>query len=154
MALRIRVPQLGDGVIPAQTGVPISDITDGSWLNELSTNTNLFASIDETVASDTDYIISPTLSSGFSDTCEVGLTALTDPVSSSSHTVAYRYRAQGVGTMNLTVRLMQGVTIIASWTHTSVSTSYAVATQTLSGAEADAITDYGDLRFRFVATGA
>src|SRR5215217_3066631 len=154
MALRIRVPALAAVTAATQTGVPISDVTDGSWLNELGSNTNLFASIDETVASDTDYIISSALSSGVSDTCEVGLTALNDPVSSSSHTVAYRYRAQGVGTMNLTVRLMQGASIIASWTHTSVSTTYAVATQTLSGAEANSITDYADLRLRFVATGA
>lgn len=151
MALRIRVPAI---VLPVQTAVPTSDVTDGSWLNELGNNTNLYASIDETVASDVDYIISSALGTGVSDTCEVGLTALTDPTSSSSHSVAYRYRAQGVGIMNLTVRLMQGATIIASWTHTSVSTTYAVATQTLSGAEADAITDYADLRLRFVATGA
>src|SRR5215217_6762135 len=151
MALRIRVPALA---VSVQIGAPTSDVTDGSWLNELGSNTNLYASIDESVASDVDYIISSAISSGLSDTCEVGLTSLGDPVSSSSHTVAYRYRAQGAGTMNLTVRLMQGASIIASWTHTSVSTSYAVATQTLSGAEADSISDYADLRLRFVATGA
>src|SRR5829696_8460670 len=112
MALRIRVPSLAV-VAATQTGAPISDVTDGSWLNELGSNTNLYASLDETTASDTDYIISPALSSGSSDTCEVGLTALTDPSSSVSHTVSYRYRAQGTGTMDLTVRLMQGATIIA-----------------------------------------
>ena|SRR5215203_549705 len=147
-------PLADDGSRAAQIAVPISDISDGSWLNELGSNTNLFASIDESAASDVDYIISSALGSGSSDTCEVGLTSLTDPTSSSGHTVSYRYRAQGTGTMNLTVRLMQGATIIASWTHTSVSTTYATATQTLSGAEADAITNYTDLRLRFVATGA
>src|SRR5215217_4169998 len=151
MALRIRVPALA---VSVQVGAPISDVTDGSWLNELGSNTNLYASLDEAAANDTDYIISSALGSGASDTCEVGLTALADPSSSSSHNVSYRYRAQGGITMNLTVRLMQGASIIASWTHTSVSTSYAVATQTLSGGEADAITDYTDLRLRFVATGA
>src|SRR5215203_5121797 len=138
MALRIRVPSLGPGT--GQTAVPISDITDGSWLNELGNNTNLYASLDESAASDTDYIISSSLASGSSDTCEVGLTVIGDPVSSADHVVSYRYRAQGTGAMNLTVRLMEGATIIASWTHTSVSTTYATATQTLSGAEADAIT--------------
>src|SRR5215216_5013026 len=44
-----------------QVGAPISDVTDGSWLNELGTNTNLYASLDESVASDTDYIISSSL---------------------------------------------------------------------------------------------
>lgn len=151
MALRIRVPLIN---LDLQVGAPISDITDGSWLNELGNNTNLYASIDETTASDTDYIISSALVVAATDTCEVGITALTDPVSSSSHTVSYRYRAQGNTSTNLTVRLMQGATIVVSWTHTGVSTTYAVATQTLSGAEADAITDYTDLRLRFVATGA
>lgn len=152
MALRIRVPLLNEGAAP-QIAVPISDVTDGSWLNELGSNTNLFASLDETVASDVDYIISSALAPAATDTCEVGLTSLTDPMLSTGHIVSYRYRCS-IGAANLTVRLMQGATIIASWTHTSVSSSYAVATQTLAGVEADAITDYTNLRLRFVATGA
>lgn len=54
--------------------------------------------------------------------------------------------------INLTVRLMQGTTQIASWTHTGIGTGFTLATQTLSTTEADSITDYTDLRLRFTAT--
>jgi hypothetical protein len=35
---------------------PVSDNTDGLWLNESEVNTNLYASVDEAVLSETDYI--------------------------------------------------------------------------------------------------
>jgi hypothetical protein len=41
--------------------------------------------------------------------------------------------------------------VIASWTDTLTS-SFQTFTHTLSAAEADAITDYADLRLRFTAT--
>lgn len=135
-----------------QYSTPSGDVTDGSWTNEAGSNVNLYASIDETTASDADYIQSSELGAG-SDVCEVALAALTDPISSSFHIVRYRYlRSYGTVPINLTVALMQGATQIASWTHTSVDTTAISVEQTLSGAEADAITDYADLRLRFTAT--
>jgi hypothetical protein len=41
-------------------------------------------------------------------------------------------------------------TQIAQWTHTAIAETITAAAQTLSGAEADAITDYTDLYLRFV----
>jgi len=139
---------------PSTVLYPNADVTDGSWLNELGNNTNLYASIDEIAANDTDYIESPALSSGNSDTCEIALTASGDPQRSFGHKFAYRYQALGVATMNLTVRLIQGTTIIASNTHNSVGGTLVNSELTLSAAEADSITDYSDLRLRFTAEAA
>ena len=37
---------------------PDSDVSDGSFLNASGNNTNLYQSIDESTASDSDYVIS------------------------------------------------------------------------------------------------
>ena len=49
---------------------PTADVTDGSWLNEAESATDLFASVDEASPSDTDWIYS---SSGTPDVAEVAL---------------------------------------------------------------------------------
>ena len=133
---------------------PDSDVSDGSWVNQAGSNTNLYQSIDEADGeNDSDYVIS-TDSSSSSDTMEVGLSDISDPQSSSSHIV--RYRAKGsdpsgfYGIPSLTVSLRQGSTQIATSTNSSLTTSFVDYTFTLSSSEANAITDYSDLRLRFV----
>ncbi|OQB23577.1 MAG: hypothetical protein BWY10_02676 [Chloroflexi bacterium ADurb.Bin180] len=100
--------------------------------------------IDETAASDTDYISTVNAS-----TCEVALGSLSDPASSSGHIVRYRLSAEAGGVI---VRLRQGTTTIASWTHSPAPASLTTYTQTLSGGEADSITDYTALKLQFEAT--
>lgn len=151
--LRIRVPLLAIVSVSAYAR-PISDVSAGSWTDQSGGTTNLYSVIDETSYSDADYVKSSDLTSG-TDVLEVALTSLTDPVSSTGHIVRYRYRAQGAAaaTMDLVVSLRQGAsTTIATWTHTDIGTSYVDAVQTLSSGEANSITDYTDLRLRFVAT--
>lgn len=119
---------------------PTSDITSGAWTP--STGSTLYGVLDETPYDDVDFI---TTSS--SSTCEVKYNAGTDPVSSTGHII--RYRAKGTnGT--LTVSLYQGTTLIATQTPT-LTTSYQTFTMTLSSGEANSITDYTDLRLRFVS---
>jgi hypothetical protein len=72
----------------AQTAVPISDISAGNWTP--STGLDLYAMLDETPAADADYIQSGLVPTA--DVCEVELTSLTDPVSSTGHTIRYRLR--------------------------------------------------------------
>jgi hypothetical protein len=54
---------------------PDSDVSDGSWLNEAGSNTNLYDSLNEAIATETDYIESSLDPS--SDTAEVGLSNIT-----------------------------------------------------------------------------
>jgi hypothetical protein len=57
-----------------------------------------------------------------------------------------------LGSFDLTVKLMQGTTVIASWTHLNVTGTWTQQNQTLTSAQANAITDYTDLRLQFIAT--
>lgn len=134
----------------AQFGRPEADIT--AWAS------GTFADIDETVASDSDYVSSDTNPNN--DPYVVRLSDMEDPVSSSGHIIRYRYRknASGGAQINLTVQLREGYvnegspgTLIEEWAHTDISETFTSQAQTLGGTEADAITDYTDLFLRFVA---
>lgn len=56
---------------------PASDVADGGWLNEAASNVNLFESINEETASDTDYIESSV--NPVEDTCIIGLSGIQTP---------------------------------------------------------------------------
>lgn len=145
---------------PPQKARPSADVTDGNWLNEAASNTNLYASIDEAdTAVDTDYIQSGANPS--SDLVEVSLGSISDPVSSSGHILRYRTRLDtvvtGSGAMSLVTELRQGTSALStpvSDTIAPASTTETTNTVTLSGAQADAITDYTTLRLRSTATQA
>jgi hypothetical protein len=130
----------------AQFGRPDSTIAAGGWT---STGATLYEVIDETSASDADYISAGSTAT----TARIGLSDVTDPVSSTGHTVRYRGQSNGSGSPErITVELRQGTTLIAT-----VSSSYNITrgspenvSYTLTGTEADAITDYTALELRFI----
>jgi hypothetical protein len=132
-------------VVSYQFARPTSDVTDGNWYNELDTQTNLYASIDESSASDTDYIYTTATGSP----CTIGLGSLSDPDDHGGHFV--RYRAKGDGATDLVVTLLQTATQIAQWTETSAAATFTDYSHTLSAAEAANITDYTALRLKFEA---
>jgi hypothetical protein len=102
---------------------PIVDRSDGGWTDQTG-GTELYAAIDETAPVDTDYIKS-TSNPVTADICEVGFQPAVDPFSSSGHVLTYRYGSEAEG-----------------WT---------TVTQTLSAAQADAITQYGQISVKFEA---
>lgn len=127
--------------VTAQYARPTSDVSTGTWT--ASSGSDLFAMLDETTASDADYIVTTGAS-----TCEVALAGLNDPAVSTGHIVRYRISSTTGG---ITVRLRQGTTTIASWTHNPAPTSLTTYSQTLSAGEADSITNYGALKLQFEA---
>jgi len=127
--------------VTAQYARPTSDVSTGTWT--ASTGSDLFDMLDETGADDGDYITTTSAS-----TCEVALGSLSDPASSSSHIVRYRISATGGG---IIVRLREGSTTIASWTHNPAPGSLTTYAQTLSGGEADSIINYAALKLQFEA---
>jgi hypothetical protein len=145
----------------AQFARPSSDVTDGSWLTDAGSSV-LYAAIDEASASDTDYIYSP---DNTNTTCEIALSSVTDPTSSTGHIVRYRYArsdesaspiaaASGGSTSSVQVFLYQGATLIATGTsRNTFDGAWAADSFTLSGTEADNITNYADLRVQITATG-
>ncbi|CAE6494799.1 hypothetical protein [Candidatus Nitrosotenuis uzonensis] len=136
---------------------PDQDILKGGWTDTDGGDGDgtLYEEIDENVRNDADFTRSATLTIlGQSDTWQVGLSDVLDPQTSSNHVVRYVYKKSTGGgiTVDLTVRLMQGTTQIASWTHNNVGSTFTLATQTLLESEANSITNYADLRLTFVAT--
>lgn len=121
---------------------PFLDTSTGSWTP--SVGATLYGVLDESTASDTDYI-----STSAESTCVIKLNGVQDPLRSSGHSVKYRARSSTNNT--LTVRVKQGDTVIATGT-TAVSPSWQDYVMELSGSEADAITDYTNLYLEFEAT--
>jgi hypothetical protein len=138
---------------------PDADTTLGNFQDQAAGTTNIFQAIDETSASDSDYIRSPQSPSSEVYVCR--LSDVTDPVSSSNHVMRMRVStdvASGGETLDFTLQLRmtyvsegsQG-TLIASVAQNGVSgTSWVDVSYTLSGAEADAITDYTALFYRII----
>lgn len=120
---------------------PTSTVSAGSWLP--STGGSIPAVLDETVFDDADFAYTSTTA----DVLVVGLAAGSDPAVSTGHIV--RYRLRGDGTSGVQVELLQGTTQIATWTHDPAPSSFTSYEQTLSGGQADSITDYTALRLRF-----
>jgi hypothetical protein len=143
----------------AQFGRPSADTSIGTYTDQAAGVTNIYTTIDESVASDADYIQSVLAPS--SAPYATKLTNLEDPISSTGHVVRWRVgkSAAGGATLNVTVQLRQGYvsegtpgTLIASKGPTAVPDAFTDDSLTLSGAEADSITDYTSLYLRFVVT--
>ena len=144
----------------AQFARPSADTNNsGNYTDQAGGSTNLFATIDETAASDADYI-----RTGTDPTNAVYVTKLsniTDPVSSSGHILRVRAGtdvSSGGNQIDLTAQVRQGYvnestlgTLIATLTQTNISAgTFTTYSLTLSAAEADAITDYTALYLRIV----
>ena len=132
---------------PIQFARPDSDITVGGW-----TITPLFQKLDEVTRSDADFITSPIDPSSPTNDVEIGLSGVTDPATGTGHTLRYTFRFSGAGSgVTLTVQLRQGATIIASFDEGSITnTAFIQRDRTLTTAQADSITDYNDLRIRYL----
>jgi hypothetical protein len=120
---------------------PTSDITTGAWTP--SAGGTLYGVLDEVTYDDVDYISTTSAS-----TAEVKFEAANAPSVDTNHTIYYR--AKGTSGA-LEVRLYQGTTLIA--THNpSLTGSYQTFTWNLTEGEAGSITDYSDLRVRFIGS--
>lgn len=133
----------------AQFARPDSNVTQASF-------TGGFAEIDEASPSDADFAW------GTDNTAaelEVGLGNVTDPALSTGHTFRYRIAKTNDGVVDgagssctVTARLMQGATQIATDTAKTATGTWTQYAYTLSSGEADAITDYTDLRLEFLTS--
>ena len=138
----------------AQLVYPTSDVTN-QWAS------GGFGDIDEGgTPDDGDFANS---SDAGDETLEVHIGDPTDPASSSGHIVHWRHVLIDGGVLagsagsgaDITVSLVQGTTVIAGSGLLALDAvlAWTDASFTLSGAEADSITDYPDLRIRFFAEG-
>lgn len=127
----------------SQFARPASDISRTNITSNPSAY--MYACLNETTADDaTSYV---KMSSGYSTgSFEVKLgSGITDPGVGTGHYVRVRHYKESTTGAATTVTLKQGSTTIASWTLTEPS-SYYTAELSLTEAQANAITDYTDLR--------
>ena len=137
---------------------PDQDTTISNFSDAAAGVTNIFQSIDEaSPANDADFIRSPASPANQVYVCR--LSSVTDPVSSTGHVMRMRTSTDlsAQETLDFVQQLRmtyvsevsQG-TLIASQSRNGVnSTTWTDSVYTLSGAEADAITNYAALYFRF-----
>ena len=121
-------------------------------MNELGSNVDLYASVDEASPNDSDYI-----RSGDSPSADIVRLRLSnhDATPNEPYRVRYRYqRAGGLvgGTLQLKARLLQGGTTVVEWTHNDIAASFVDADQTLLHSEFVNISDFTDLNVEFEAT--
>ncbi len=109
--------------------------------------------VDEDVRNDGDFIQTTGLGTSNSDVMEFTLSDIEDPLRSDSHFLKYTLRRADIGTnpVEFEIVLRQGVTTIATFTHTSLPTTYVLFAQELTGTQTDAITDYSDLELTLTA---
>ena len=135
----------------AQFARPDADVSTGNW--SASSGSALYAMIDESSASDSDDI-SVTDSDGSAEACTVGLSSVTDPDDTSSHSVVVRaYTDSFYSSVTLNVALKAGSTTIKNQDFTP-STSFSNFTMSLSATEAGNIgsSGYGNLSLVITAT--
>ena len=133
---------------------PDGDVTVTGWTDEGGATTNLFQSIDEDVADTADYVRSPLDPQGGTNLYQCSLADWTGPNADPDglHRVSYQIKKDSVNSnqINLTVRLKEGVTTIATWTHTDVTgASWQLINQTLTAPQIASITNYDDCRIEF-----
>lgn len=141
-----------------QYGRPSADVTSSSFATQNAVTTNIYTYIDEAVRDDADYIVSNTSPSNNVYVCK--LSSLTDPLTNTGHVVTFTY-ARSVDTnaeqIDLLVQLREAYaneaspgTHIANVSITDIPYTWTANTLTLTGVQADAITDYANLYLRFV----
>lgn len=130
---------------------PDGDISLNGWTDQAGGTTDIWQAIDELTADDDDYVRSPL--GPASEIYTFHLSDAVDPSVSGGHIIRYRYHKEdAIGTVSLTVRLLDGASEIAEWVHSDITDTVTEASQTLTDAQADSITDYTDLRVELEAS--
>ena len=139
----------------AQFARPDGDVTvSAGWVKQVGGSASLgdlYTAVDEVTPDASDFVGSDTTSGSFYE-CSLG--DVIDPGVSTGHVVRYsNSKSSSAGkTIDNLIELRQGATVIASWNHLNISNVATQHNQTLTAAQADAITDYPDLRLRTTVT--
>lgn len=130
-----------------------ADDTDGNWVKDDDSNTDLYSAIDESPpGSDTDYIQSGTFP--VNDITKIKLNTSPDFELNEPVRISYRYQGTHAAheEMELKVRLVENTTTRKEWIHSDIASSWtSVQHVELSGAEYASITNWADLYLEFEA---
>lgn len=127
---------------------PDNDDSIGVWTDDAGGTTNIFQAINEVTPSDTDFVQSDN-TPAVGETCTIGMSSVTDPAVSTGHILRWRYAKSAAAGRTIEVRLdlrESGTPVLTSpRTFTDISNVAAQDNYTLTGTEADNITNYGNL---------
>ena len=137
---------------------PSADTNNVSFVNEANSAANLYLSIDESSANDSDYIVSA--KNPANNVFVTKLSSVDDPLVDTGHVITIRYKkdvAVNAETIDLLVELWEEYanetsmgTHIVNQTFSNISSSWTNSNITLSNTQAGTITDYANLALRFV----
>lgn len=131
---------------------PMADLSTGGWTDQNDGTANLYTEVNETIPNDASYIKSSNTPVG--DATILKLATVTPPDVNDpggvGYTLRYRFRKRGANAENLTVNLLQGTTVVASWVEANVDWNWATAEKQLTTDEVAAISDFTDLRLQLV----
>lgn len=130
---------------------PTSDVSVGVWENELATQVNVFASIDESSLGTSDFAtaVSLPLAGDPALPYTFALGAVSDPIEHAGHIFDVWVTAAGFGTHAGRLELLEGSDVRASLDFlVTAGGGTQQKTLTLSAAEAATINDYANLRGR------
>ncbi|MDI3335856.1 hypothetical protein QKW60_05525 [Defluviimonas aestuarii] len=133
---------------------PDADVAISSWAGTPTTS-GIYQNVDEATASNTDFVYSGNNPNGSG--CELGLSNPGSTPGSGTCTVRWRdawlngtaLNSSGTA-VDLDVQLLQGATVIASSGVHAVTGAWTARSFTFA---ASAVSDWNDLRIKFVATG-
>jgi hypothetical protein len=132
----------------AQFGGPGGDISTGGW-----TVAPLYPKVGTATREDSSFISSDDNTA--TDTAVMAMAEIDNPGVNTGHVMRYTYRKSAAGghAIDFTIRLMQGATVIAEWTHTNISDSFVLAEQILTETQASNITNYAGLSVEVIRGG-
>ena len=140
----------------SQFARPVLDITRTNWLTYLGGTTDLYDQINKEIRNDSEYV--ETILDPNTAIYVVKISSVVDPESSAGHIFRYAFRKDQADAdqIDFVIQLRQGYvsegapgTLIKATTHTDVAgDGWIAGSVTLSGGEADSITNYTDLFFR------
>lgn len=126
------------------------DASVGNWTDASGAVTNLYQSVDEERADDSDYIRSDAFP--VASVVEFTLTNTGVTVGTGAGEVQIRYYKESAEVVNLTVRLMQGLTVIKTWTYTDIDFDVLQVDEVLTAGEVATITDGAALTLQYEAS--
>lgn len=140
----------GSGEARAQSQVllvrrPDTDTSKGGWKDQAGSATTLFPGVAKYFVDDSTYIEGEPGTAA--DTVKLKLELPTFEQGDEIY-IEYRVSKQPVTSttpVDITVQLVEGTTVIATWTHTNVGYDPVSYTQLLTDPQAASITDFNDL---------
>ena len=126
--------------------------TTGTYINSMQSRSALIISFKEAAGAAVAYLRpdGDTATDGWTD-ASAGTSNIFQSVDEASVGDADYVQSPSItsGTSDLTVRLCEGITTIATWTHSNIGTSFTTAIQTLTTPQFAAITDFSNLFVEF-----